>query len=220
MLSSLFHFPVDRPPKILLLGAHCDDIEIGCGGLVNQLVTTHPDADVRWIVFSSTDERAKEARDAANTFSHGVAKASCETFRNGFFPSEFDLIKDYFETLKRNFDPDLIITHYKQDGHQDHRVIADLTWNTYRSHTILEYEIIKYDGDLGNPGVFFPLTKQQAQNKAALIFQAFKSQQHRQWFTEDTFMGLMRIRGIQCDAPDGFAECFYSRKLCLKFQDS
>lgn len=220
MLSSLFHFPVDRAPRVLLLGAHCDDIEIGCGGLVSQLVAAHPNADIRWIVFSSTDVRAQEAKVAADAFSHGIAKVSCETFRNGFFPSEFDLIKDYFETLKNNFEPDLIITHYKQDGHQDHRVISDLTWNTYRSHMILEYEIIKYDGDLGNPGIFIPLTQQQAQDKATAIHQIFNSQQHRQWFTEDTFMGLMRIRGIQCAASQGFAEGFYARKMCLKFQDT
>lgn len=203
--------------RLLCLGAHSDDLEIGCGGTVLRLATELPDLMVRWIVFSGNGTRATEARNSAESLLENVHKKEIDVkaFRDGYFPFQGTEIKDYFECIKQDFDPSLILTHYRHDAHQDHRLLAELTYNTFRDHLVLEYEIPKYDGDIGNPELFVPLTKTHVDRKIALIGEHFPSQQGRKWFTEQTFLALARLRGIGCNAPEGLAEAFYVRKLVL-----
>ncbi len=206
----------DGPPILLLLGAHSDDIEIGCGGTVLTLLERHPGARVHWVVFSACGERADEARAAAKRFlaAAGAAEVMLHTFRDGFFPAEYTAIKEVFEGLKA-LRPDLVLTHRRSDHHQDHRTLAELTWNTFRSHLVLEYEVPKYDPDLGNPNLFVPLTREAAEAKVAALMACFGTQRSRAWFTPDTFLGLMRLRGVQCASPTGLAEGFFAHKICL-----
>jgi LmbE family N-acetylglucosaminyl deacetylase len=201
--------------RVLCLGSHCDDIEIGCGGTLLKLLAEHKDLEVCWLVFSSTPVRKKEAVKAANLFLTGAKKKKVviRNFKDRFFPSQSVQIKVTFDKLKKEFDPDLVLTHYRHDLHQDHRVINELTWNTFRAHLILEYEVPKYDGDLGIPNFFVGLDRATCQRKADYIVDAFASQRGKQWFTPDTFMGLQRIRGIEANSPGGFAEAFHCRKL-------
>ena len=203
-----------RPPTILLVGAHCDDIEIGCGGAVMRLVSRYPDARFVWVTLSSVPARAAEAHAAATRFLEGARDPviHIEAFKGSYFPHCGPALKDYFETLKV-FRPDLIFTHYRHDLHQDHRVTNELTWNTFRDHAILEYEIPKFDGDLGIPNAFFALTRAEMRRKCDILLECFPSQLPRQWFTRDTFEAIARLRGIECNAPEGYAEAFYSRKL-------
>jgi LmbE family N-acetylglucosaminyl deacetylase len=208
----------DRPiERVLCLGAHCDDLEIGCGGTVMKLAAMRRPLHVTWVVFSGTDARAAEARAAATAMLEGVKQQEIviKRFRDGFFPSLIGEIKDEFEALKRTVAPDLILTHWRQDLHQDHRTIAELTWNTFRDHLILEYEIPKYDGDLGSPNVFVTLDEALVQRKIDTIVSSFPSQVGRQWFTEDLFRALLRLRGMEANADSRHAEAFYCRKLSL-----
>lgn len=206
----------DRLEKVLFVGAHSDDIEIGCGGTVQKLVAENPELEILWVVFSAEGVRRQEAERSAAAFLAGArrAKVVVHDFRGSYFPYQGEEIKTCFETLKP-FRPDLVFTHYRQDLHQDHRVLSELAWNTFRSHAILEYEIPKYDGDLGIPNVFVPLDEARCRRKAALVMEHFPSQAGKQWFSEDLFMALPRIRGMECDAPTRFAEAFYGRKLTL-----
>ena len=206
----------ERPlRRVLCLGAHCDDIEIGCGGTILRLLNKNADIEVYWTVFSSTAVRKKEALRGAKLFLAGAKKKkiAIRRFRDRFFPSYQAQIKAEFDRLKKEFDPDVILTHYRHDLHQDHRVINELTWNTYRNHLILEYEIPKYDGDLGTPNFFVRLDRDTCKSKAEYIWDAFASQRAKQWFTLDTFMALPRIRGIEANSAGGFAEGFHCRKL-------
>lgn len=208
----------ESPLKLLLLGAHCDDIEIGCGGTILQLLTTRANVEVTWVVFSSNGVRAQEARASAAQFLGQAARRAeviVQSFRDGFFPYLGAEIKQSFETLKKDVDPDLIFTHCRDDRHQDHRTISDLTWNTWRRHLILEYEIPKYDGDLGTPNCYVPLTRELCERKARLICDAFQSEGNKAWMSEDTFLSLARLRGIECAAPGRHAEAFHCRKLTL-----
>ena len=176
--------------RVLCLGAHSDDIEIGCGGTILTLLAHHENVVVRWIVFSANEERAHEARESAGAFLERALEKEIvvKHYRDGFFPFLGGEIKDEFEALKREFSPDLILTHYRDDRHQDHRLISDLTWNTFRNHLILEYEIPKYDGDLGTPNFFVPLEKSACSRKIQIIIDSFKSQSQKQWFDEETFL--------------------------------
>lgn len=204
------------PFRILCLGSHSDDIEIGCGGTLLRLLSCHQNLEIVWVVFSSSKEREREARNSAELFL-GLAKQKeiiVNDFRDGFFPFEGAKIKDFFEGLKK-VSPDLVLTHNRKDSHQDHRLIAELTWNTFRDHLILEYEIPKYDGDMGQPSVFVPLEVEICQKKVRHIIDAFESQRHKRWFQQETFLSLMRLRGMECNAPSGYAEAFYCRKLVL-----
>ena len=204
------------PLQILCLGAHSDDIEIGCGGTILQLLSLCPNLDVVWVVFSSGREREREARTSAALFLKRAQrqKVIVKAFRNGFFPYE-GKIKEFFEQIKKDVDPDIIFTHYRNDRHQDHRTISDLTWNTWRQHLILEYEIPKYDGDLGSPNCFVPLTQQICSRKIKYICDVFQTQSSKAWLTEDTFQAVLRLRGVECAAPEKYAEAFYCRKLIL-----
>ena len=202
------------PLRVLCLGAHSDDVEIGCGGTLMKLIAGRRPVVVHWVVFSATGQRAIEARASAATFLAGAEQTvEVAAFRDGFFPYVGADVKQFFEDLKPRCSPDLIFTHYRDDRHQDHRLIADLTWNTFRDHLILEYEIPKYDGDLGTPNVFVHLDQATCQRKVQGIVETFQTQQNRHWFTADTFLALLRLRGIESAAPGGYAEAFYSRKV-------
>jgi len=205
------------PLQILCLGCHSDDIEIGCGGAVLKLGAERRDAEFHWVVFSTKGVRGSEAASAAKQFvdPSRMKRVILKEFRDGYMPFAGADIKDVFEELKREISPDIIFTHNRQDAHQDHRLIADLTWNTFRDHLILEYEIPKYDGDMGRPGVFIPLSTDVCEKKVDLIVDTFKSQNDKHWFERETFMSLMRLRGMECNAPSGYAEAFYGRKLML-----
>ena len=203
--------------RVLCLGAHADDIEIGCGGLLLRLIEEGGPVDVEWVVFSAAPPRAVEARRSAALFLKGArrARVTLERFRDGFFPYQGARIKETFERLKRRPSPDLVLTHFRDDRHQDHRVLSDLAWNTFRDHWILEYEIPKFDGDLGSPSVFVPVSQAKAQLKVDYLERCFGSQRDKHWFTAETFRGLMRLRGMECRSASGYAEAFYSRKLVL-----
>jgi LmbE family N-acetylglucosaminyl deacetylase len=205
------------PFRLLCLGAHSDDIEIGCGGTILRILAELPDVIVRWIVFSGDTRRGTEARNSATAVLEKVSEKQIEVhgFRDGYFPSQSADIKDCFEAVKRNFDPSLILTHRQDDAHQDHRLLAELTFNTFRNHLVLEYEIPKYDGDLGNPNFFVPLTRAQLQRKINIISNHFVSQQARGWFVDETFLAMARLRGIGCNAPEGVAEAFYAKKIVV-----
>jgi len=209
--------PPDRqgPLRLLCLGAHSDDIEIGCGGTILRVIEEIPNVAVKWIVFSGNDRRGEEAHNSAAAMLDCVSEKQVQVlkFRDGYFPSQIGEIKDYFEILKREFEPSLVLTHRQSDAHQDHRLLAELTFNTFRNHLVLEYEIPKYDGDLGNPNFFVPLTQAHLQRKVDTISDHFVSQKARSWFVADTFFAMARLRGIGCNAPEGFAEAFYVRKM-------
>ncbi len=209
----------NKAPSILCLGAHADDIEIGIGGTILSLLKHHPGARVRWVVFSATPERAGEARASAHAFLRdaGDGRVAVHGFRDGFFPAEFAELKETFEALKEEFDPDLVFTHHRGDSHQDHRLIAELTGSTFRNHVILEYEIPKYDPDIGNPNLFVPLSYECAELKVDTLMRSFASQRSRRWFVPETFYSLMRLRGVQSAASSGYAEGFYGAKLCFQF---
>lgn len=202
---------------VLCLGAHSDDIEIGCGGTILRLTREVPGLNCVWVVFSGEGERADEGKLSAQEFLKDAGKREIivKDFRSSFFPFQGQEIKEFFEELKEMIQPDLIFTHYREDRHQDHRVLSDLTWNTFRDHLILEYEIPKFDGDLGQPNTFVPLAEATCRHKADSICRFFESQSSKHWFTPDTFLSLSRLRGIECASPTKYAEAFYGRKTVL-----
>ena len=207
-------FPEGGPHLVLCVGAHCDDVEIGCGGTLAELGQRFPRARFHWVVLSGDDVREAETRDAAGHVHGGVAHTvEVARFRGSYFPAHVTEIKDHFEALKARVNPDLVLTHRLEDRHQDHRVVAELTWNTFRSHTILEYEIPKYEGDLGLPNLYVPLSRAAVDGKVEMLMKCFPSQRQRAWFTEDLFRAHLRIRGVECNAPSGYAEALYARKL-------
>lgn len=203
--------------RVLCLGAHSDDIEIGCGGTVLKLAETRRRAEFHWVVFSATPEREREARRSAAAFLKGALRrdVSVERFRDGYFPYVGAQIKEHFESLKKKVAPDLIFTHYRSDLHQDHRLVSELTYNTFRDHLILEYEIPKFDGDLGTPNAFSDLGRGTCLRKVKYLTRYFTSQRSNSWFGEETFLSLMRIRGIECNASEGLAEAFHCRKTTI-----
>src|SRR3954470_8228361 len=201
--------------KILTLGAHADDIEIGCGGTVLRILDEDPAAEIVWVVFSASGARRGEAMESANMFLADARRKEIviKEFRDGYFPYGGPEIKDFFEELKRKHSPDIILTHFREDLHQDHRLISELTWNTFRSHLVLEYEIVKYDGDLGAPNFFVQLPEAVVTRKIAAIERCFRSQKDKSWFSADTFSSIMRLRGVESSSPSKYAEAFYARKL-------
>jgi LmbE family N-acetylglucosaminyl deacetylase len=215
MLRFAFDRPEQaRPLRVLCLGAHSDDIEIGCGGTVLRLSREHPDACFTWIVFSGDEQRAAEARRSADSFLACAPNRTVmvEGFRDGYLPYLGGELKDRFEELKP-LSPDVVLTHYREDRHQDHRIVSDLTWNTFRDHLILEYEIPKYDGDLGSPNLFVQLDEPTVNAKIDRILEHFLTQDNRHWFTRQTFLSVLRLRGIESRSPEGYAEGFHCRKV-------
>jgi LmbE family N-acetylglucosaminyl deacetylase len=217
MLSYSIDHPAHPLRRLLVIGAHSDDIEIGCGGTILRLLDEHPGLQVGWMVLSAHGERRDEARSSAESMLSSApgSEIVLHSFRDGFLPYEGAQVKERFEELKNRFQPDLILTHYRADAHQDHRLVSELTWNTFRDHLILEFEIPKYDGDLGAPNVFVPLEARVVDEKIDHLLSHFKSQVNRHWFTQDLFRSLMRVRGMECNALSGHAEAFYSRKAVI-----
>jgi LmbE family N-acetylglucosaminyl deacetylase len=201
--------------KILCLGAHADDIEIGCGGTILRWLQENNRLEICWVVLSSNPERKKEASKSADLFLKSARTKTIliERFRDGFFPYQGVEIKEYFEGFKKRFSPDIVLTHYRDDRHQDHRLVSDLTWNTFRRELILEYEIPKYDGDLGQPNFFVHLDETVCRNKIKNILVIFKTQTEKHWLTEDTLRGILRLRGVESHADEKYAEAFYCRKM-------
>jgi LmbE family N-acetylglucosaminyl deacetylase len=200
--------------RVLAIGSHPDDVEIGCGGTILSLTRAHPDVVVRWVVLTAAGGRADEAHASAEAFLADASKSdvSVHDFRDGFLPYAGDAVKEVFEALKP-FEPDLVLTHARSDLHQDHRLACELTWNTFRDHVILEYEIPKYDGDLGTPNVFVPLSDDLVEEKLRLLRAHYSSQAEKHWFDDELFRGLMRVRGME--SATRYAEAFTCRKLSL-----
>jgi LmbE family N-acetylglucosaminyl deacetylase len=217
MLTLSIPHSSDGSLKILCLGAHSDDIEIGCGGAILKLLRDHENVQVHWVVFSGEGERTGEALGSAADFlaATGEKQIVVKDFKGSFFPHSGCEIKEYFEEIKKDFAPDIIFTHYRHDLHQDHRVINELTWNTFRNHFILEYEIVKYDGDIGQPNFFVHLDEDLCRRKIDTILKQFKSQSYRTWFTEDAFYAILRLRGIESNSPGKYSEGFYCRKALI-----
>lgn len=217
MLGFRLNVTPDKPLQVLCLGAHSDDIEIGCGGTILKLIAEYPRAAVHWVVFGAAGQRTQEAAASAKDFlrSAETKQVVIKDFKDGFFPYNGALIKEYFEQLKQEISPDIIFTHTRHDLHQDHRLICELTWNTFRDHLILEYEIPKYDGDLGAPNFFVHLDVETCERKVNYLMEHFQTQQNKDWFTGDTFFALLRLRGMESRSPSKFAEGFYSRKAVI-----
>lgn len=208
--------PPPEPLQILCIGAHSDDIEIGCGGTILRLLDERPGSAVRWVVFSADDEREREARASADAFLDAATSSDVvvHRFRESYFPDTWAEIKGVFDQLRHGPEPDLVLTHRRHDAHQDHRILGELTWNTFRNHLVLEYEIPKYEGDLGQPNFFVPLDPSVARRKVDLIMEHFDSQRGRSWFRRETFEGMMALRAVECAAPVA-AEAFHARKITL-----
>src|SRR6266849_1345723 len=206
-----------EPLKALFLGAHSDDIEVGCGGTILSLLEQGQELEVWWVVFAASPARRLEAERSAEMFLRGAIKKATivRDFKESFFPYIGSEIKACFEELKRTISPDVVFTHFRDDLHQDHRLISELTWNTFRDHLILEYEIIKYDGGLGSPNVFVPLDDSLVRRKIEAIMTGFPSQAGKRWFDAETFRSVLRLRGMECNASDNYAEAFYCRKLVI-----
>ena len=218
MLPLLLDRKANQPLNILCLGAHSDDLEIGCGGAVMELLRRHERASVSWVVLSAANERAAEAKRSAEALLRAAAarRIVLGRFTDGRFPGEFSAIKDFFEEIKRSVRPDLILTHRLEDRHQDHRITAEVTWQTWRDQLILEYEIPKYEGDLGQPNLYVPLSRTIAARKIRHLLRHFGTQRSRTWFSAETFNALMRLRGIECRTASGMAEAFHIRKAVIR----
>jgi LmbE family N-acetylglucosaminyl deacetylase len=202
---------------VLCLGAHADDIEIGCGGTLLRLLERWPEVDVHWHVFSAPGARRREAERSAAAWLTGASRTTVRIgrFRESYFPDHWAAIKRAVERIRQSCDPDLVFTHWRDDRHQDHRVLSDLAWNAFRQHTILEFEIPKYDGDLGQPNVYVGLDEAVCRRKTELLMRHFPTQRTKHWFTPDTFMALLRLRGLECGPDAHYAEAFHGRKLVI-----
>ena len=204
-----------QPLRLLCIGAHSDDLEIGCGGTILTWLASMPAVEVTWVVLSAEGIRASEARRSARALLARAAarKVIIANFRDCFLQAQYADVKGYFERLRAEVDRDIVITHWLQDRHQDHRLTAELTWNTWRNHLVLEYEIPKYEGDLATPNVYVPISTSLARRKVSHLNRCFSSQRSKGWFTADTFLALMRLRGLESRSQSGLAEAFHARKL-------
>ena len=202
--------------RLLAIGCHADDVEIGCGGTILSLIREHADLEVTWVVLGAHGDREAEARASAEDFLAGAGRAEVVVhgFRDAFMPYIGETVKEAFEGLKRA-EPDLVLTHTRDDRHQDHRLACELTWNTFRDHLILEYEVPKWDGDLGRPNMYVPLEHDLVERKLELVLRHFPTQAGKHWYDEETFRGLMRIRGLECASPSRYAEAFYAPKAVI-----
>jgi LmbE family N-acetylglucosaminyl deacetylase len=218
MMLPLQLSPSEAPPaSVLAVGAHPDDIEIGCGGTILKLIEEGTVDEICWVVLSGEGERAREARASACALLDGVDYSEIKVcgFPDSFFPYEGKEIKAFFEELKADLSPDLVFTHQRADLHQDHRIACELTWNTFRDHLILEYEVPKYDGDMSAPNTFVPLPERLSRRKIDHLMDYFGSQQSKPWFREDLFSGVLRVRGMECNSPSSHAEAFFCHKAVL-----
>lgn len=217
MINTTFHIPERDGLNILFLGAHSDDIEIGCGGTILKLIDDYQIEQVNWVVFTSNESRKREALKSAKSFLGPVSNSNITIFdyQDGYLPSVWGDVKNEFERLKEAFSPDLVFTHYRNDLHQDHRLINELTWNTFRDHLILEYEIPKYDGDIGHPNFFVTLSDFQIDRKKQIILDSFKSQLNKHWLDDTLLTSMLRIRGVEGASKSKFAEAFYARKIII-----
>jgi LmbE family N-acetylglucosaminyl deacetylase len=217
MLRLVPEAPARRPLRLLCIGAHSDDLEIGCGGTVLTWLASMRALEVTWVVLSAEGPRASEARRSARALlARAVAhKVVIAAFRDGYLPAQYADVKNFFEERKKEINPDVVLTHWLQDRHQDHRLAAELTWNTWRNHLVLEYEIPKYEGDLAPPNAYVPIPETLARRKVAHLKRHFSTQRRKDWFVADNFLGLMRLRGMESRSPSGFAEAFHARKLVL-----
>ncbi len=206
----------NRPMTALCLGAHCDDIEIGCGASLLQLAANYPQLQFHWCIFTSDPQRAAESQRAAHALL-GADRVQVDIldYPASFLPARWEAVKQSMEHLRSRMEPDLIFTHRLEDRHQDHRVVAELTWNSFRNHRVLEYEIAKYEGDLGQPNLIIPVDAAHADRKIAVLMEHYPSQHARNWFDAETFRALMRLRGLECQSPSRYAEGFTARKLTL-----
>ena len=217
MVELQFSPGVQSPLKLLFIGAHADDIEIGCGATILSLLERYLNCDVRWVVLSGSDERQREAKQCSDLFirNAGDKRVNILSYEDGYFPQQAGEIKRYFEDELKPNDPSIVFTHNRHDLHQDHRIVSELTWNTFRNHLILEYEVLKYDGDLGQPNVYFHVSEKKCKEKVSNIMQCFQSQSEKHWFTEDTFWSMLRIRGVEAASSSKYAESFYGRKIAV-----
>jgi LmbE family N-acetylglucosaminyl deacetylase len=217
MLTLSFNHKARRPLSVLCLGAHPDDIEIGCGGTLLKLIQQNPNVFIEWVILSATPPRSREAKESAQALLRNARQKRLviKKFRDSYFPFAGDRIKTFMQQLSRQVSPDVIFTHQRRDLHQDHRLIAELTWNAFRNHLILEYEIPKYDGDMGAPNAYVHLDKAVAQRKVRHICKTFKTQKAKQWFDADTFLALLRLRGLESNSPTKYAEAFYCPKMLI-----
>lgn len=214
----MFQPGLQNARTILCLGAHSDDIEIGCGGTLLEIMDAVPDVTIHWVVLSGSGPRADEARHSAERFlsrGRGPHQIHLHDFRDSYFPVQWESIKDAFHSLNQTVQPDLVFTHRRDDAHQDHRVVSELTWCTFRNHLVLEYEIAKYEGDLGQPNVLIPVSRANARTKIDLLMECFETQKQKRWFDEETFQAMLRLRGLEANSDSGYAEAFHSRKICL-----
>jgi LmbE family N-acetylglucosaminyl deacetylase len=203
--------------RVLCLGCHADDIEIGCGGTMLRLLAEHPGIEVCWVVLSGDPARAEEGRRSADLFLEraGQRQIVCGDFRDRYFPAQWTQVKDFIHGIAAEFQPDLVFTQRRDDAHQDHRTVGEITWHAFRNHLVWEYEIPKYEGDLGQPNVFVALDESTCKRKVELLQTAFPTQHDKPWFTPDTFWSLLRLRGLECASPSRFAESFYARKMLI-----
>ncbi len=214
----MYYPSLNTTQTILCLGAHSDDIEIGCGGTILELIDANPSIDIHWVVLSGDEQRAQEAQAGAERFlgrDTGRHQVHLKSFRDSYFPAQWEQIKDWFHELSQKVQPDLVFTHRRDDMHQDHRVVSELTWCTFRNHLVLEYEIAKYEGDLGQPNVLIPVSQTNAQSKIDLLMDCFGSQRSKAWFDDETFRAMLRLRGLESNSASGYAEAFHCRKMCL-----
>ncbi len=207
---------LDGARRIVCLGAHPDDIEIGCGGTIRRW-TAERDLEVTWAVLSGEGVRADEARAGAATFLTDAATASVEIadFPDSRFPADWAAIKTWIHDLASRAEPDLVFTHRLEDRHQDHRVVGEIAWQAFRDAVILEYEIPKWEGDPGVANAYVSLDRETVDAKVDALLATFESQREKPWFDAETFRGLMRLRGVECHAADGYAEAFTCRKILL-----
>lgn len=222
VIGLVANLPAGAPLRVLALGAHCDDIEIGCGGTLRRLIGRRDGAECRYEVFASTPARRAEVEAASARLLAGAVAAhvAVGAFRESYFPFVGAEIKDRFEQIAREFQPHMVLVHQRDDRHQDHRVLSDLAWNTFRDGLILEYEIPKWDGDMGAPNFYVPLTAAEVEHKLAVLAECFPSQQGKAWYDEETFRGLMRLRGMECNAAGRYAEAFYGRKAVIEWEST
>jgi LmbE family N-acetylglucosaminyl deacetylase len=213
----MINLGLNKVNKILCLGAHSDDIEIGCGGTIMRLIRENPQVDIHWVVLSSSGIRRAEALLSADRFLQGAGERTVDVqdFRDSYFPDQWSAIKDHFHAIANSFTPDIVFTHRRDDAHQDHRVVAELTWCAFRKHLVLEYEIPKFEGDLGQPNVFVPLSESLIETKTTHLVESFASQRDKYWFSGETFRSLAQIRGLEANSEERFAEGFHCRKLVL-----